>query len=55
MATVFRDRKGVLIVEFMQQGTTITSETYYKTLKKMVQGHSEQKAWNSEIQCTAPP
>jgi hypothetical protein len=24
MATVFWDRKGVLMVEFMQQGTTIT-------------------------------
>jgi hypothetical protein len=28
MATVFRDRKGVLMVEFMQQGTTVTSEVY---------------------------
>jgi alpha-amylase/alpha-mannosidase (GH57 family) len=26
MATVFWDRKGVLMVEFMQQGTTIMSE-----------------------------
>jgi hypothetical protein len=25
MATVFWDRKGVLVVEFMQQGTTIMS------------------------------
>jgi hypothetical protein len=25
MATVFWDRKGVLMVELMQQGTTITS------------------------------
>jgi hypothetical protein len=28
MATVFGDRKRVLMVEFMQQGTTITSEVY---------------------------
>jgi hypothetical protein len=28
MATVFWDRKGVLMVDFMQQGTTITTETY---------------------------
>jgi hypothetical protein len=34
MATVFWDRKGVLMVEFMQQGTTVTSEVYCKTLKK---------------------
>jgi hypothetical protein len=33
MAIVFWDRKGVLMVESMQQGTTITSEVYYKTLK----------------------
>jgi hypothetical protein len=31
MATVFWDRK---VVEFMQQGTTITSEVYCKTLTK---------------------
>jgi hypothetical protein len=36
MATIFWDRKGVLIVEFMQQGTTITSEVYCETLKSCV-------------------
>jgi hypothetical protein len=35
MAAVFWDRKGVLLVEFMQQGTTVTSEVYCETLKKM--------------------
>jgi hypothetical protein len=35
MATVFWDRKGVLMVEFMQQGTTITSEVYCKTLNQL--------------------
>jgi hypothetical protein len=34
MATVFWDRKRVLMVDFMQQGTTITSEVYCDTLKK---------------------
>jgi hypothetical protein len=33
MATVFWDRKGVLLVEFMQQEATITSEVYYGTKK----------------------
>jgi hypothetical protein len=28
MVTIFWDRKGVLMVEFMQQGTTETSEVY---------------------------
>jgi histone-lysine N-methyltransferase SETMAR len=35
MATVFWDRKGVLMVEFIQQGTTITSVVYCETLKKL--------------------
>jgi hypothetical protein len=34
MAAVLWDRKGVLIVEFMQQGTAIMSEVYCETLKK---------------------
>jgi hypothetical protein len=33
MAAVFWDRKGVLLVEFMQQKTTVVSEVYCKTLK----------------------
>jgi histone-lysine N-methyltransferase SETMAR len=35
MAIVFCDRKGVLMVESMQQGTTIMSEVYCETLKKL--------------------
>jgi histone-lysine N-methyltransferase SETMAR len=31
----FWDRKGVLMVEFMQEGTTITPEVYCETLKKL--------------------
>jgi hypothetical protein len=34
MAALFQDMNGVLMVEFMHQGTTITSEVYYETLKK---------------------
>jgi hypothetical protein len=35
-AAVFWSRKRVLIVEFMQQGTTITSEVSCETLKNYV-------------------
>jgi hypothetical protein len=35
MATVFWDRKEVLMVGFMQQGTAIMSEVYWRTLKKL--------------------
>jgi hypothetical protein len=49
IAAVFWDRKGVLMVEFIR-GTTITSEVYCKTLKKLHRaGHSEQKAWNADL------
>jgi hypothetical protein len=33
-ATVFSDMEGVLMVEFMQQGTTIMSQVHCETLKK---------------------
>jgi hypothetical protein len=58
VATVLWDRKGVLIMEFMRQGATITSEVYYETLRKLRRAsHSELKAWNADIQCTrsVPP
>ncbi|GBM92555.1 Histone-lysine N-methyltransferase SETMAR [Araneus ventricosus] len=35
MATVFWDRKGVLLVEFMPRGTTITATSYIKTLQRL--------------------
>jgi hypothetical protein len=51
-----QDKKGVLMVEFMQQGATITSEVYCETIKKLHRaGHSKQKAWNDDIKCSAPP
>jgi hypothetical protein len=55
MATVFWDRKMVLMVELMQQGTTITLEVCCEILKTTVQGHSEQMVWNADILCRAPP
>jgi hypothetical protein len=35
MATVLRNRKGVLLVDFMHQGTTITKEVYCETLCRL--------------------
>jgi hypothetical protein len=35
MAALLWDGKGVLMMEFMQQGTTKTSEVYYETLNKL--------------------
>jgi hypothetical protein len=33
MATIFLDRKGVILMEFMQKGITMTSQVYCETLK----------------------
>lgn len=35
MASVFWDRHGVLLVDFMQRGTTINAEAYCQTLRKL--------------------
>lgn len=35
MATIFWDQKGVVLAEFMEQGTTITKETYCETLRPL--------------------
>jgi hypothetical protein len=35
METVFLDRKGKLMVDFMQQGTALTSEVYCETQKEV--------------------
>jgi hypothetical protein len=39
----------VLIVEFMQQGTTITSEVYCNEKQ-----HRAIQAWNADSSCSAP-
>lgn len=35
MATVFWDREGVLLVDFLERGSTINSERYCETMKKL--------------------
>ena len=35
MCTVFWGRQGILLVEFLPQGTTINSAVYCATLKKL--------------------
>jgi hypothetical protein len=53
------DKKGVLIVKFIQQATTITSEVCRKNFKNQQQkitayGYSEQRVWSADNQYTAP-
>jgi hypothetical protein len=54
MASLFCDKKGVLMVEFMHQGTRITSDVHCEMLGKL---HSDQKAQNADMHYTrsAPP
>jgi hypothetical protein len=42
------------MVEFMQQGTTITSEVHCETLKHCVEP-LRKKAWNADTRCNARP
>ena len=35
MCTVFWDRQGVLLVEFLPQGATINYAVYFETLKRL--------------------
>jgi hypothetical protein len=56
MATVFWDRKVVLMVDFMEQGTTVTSHVYCETLQTCVgRAIRKQKLWNADIRCSALP
>jgi len=48
MATVFWDRKGVLLVDFMAHGTTINADRYCETLKKTQPGDSEPEKRNAD-------
>jgi hypothetical protein len=48
MTGVFWDTKGVLMVEFMQQGTTVTSEVYCKTQKK---NYVRPAIQNKDLEC----
>jgi hypothetical protein len=55
-ATVFWDRERVLMVEFMQQGITITSEVYCETLKRSAKGRpfrtKGMECWHP-VQCSS--
>jgi hypothetical protein len=35
MCTVFWDRHGVLLIDFMTQGTTINTDVYWETVSKL--------------------
>jgi hypothetical protein len=46
MATVFWDRKQVLMVEFMQQGTTLTNvRSVLRNTKKLPRAIQNQRCW----------
>jgi hypothetical protein len=49
MATVFWDRKGVVMMELMQKATTVTSAVYCENLKKNCTGSFRTKG----MQCSS--
>jgi hypothetical protein len=56
MATVFWDRKGVMMVQFMQIREHDNVRSVMRNTKIAASaGHSEQKAWNADIRCSALP
>lgn len=54
MASVFWDRKGILLVDFMPKGTTINADAYCETLKKLKKKHQRQKEGNADSWCVTP-
>jgi hypothetical protein len=54
MASVFLDRKGVLVMEFMQQRPTLMSDVYCKPLNKNSVGTFRKKGVDAGIHCSVP-
>lgn len=47
MATVFQDKKGILLVKFCDHGITVTAILYWGTLRKTYKSYTKQKIWDS--------
>ncbi|XP_035211475.1 histone-lysine N-methyltransferase SETMAR-like [Stegodyphus dumicola] len=45
MATVFWDRKGVLLIDFLPAGTTVNADRYCETLKKLRRAIQNRRRW----------
>jgi hypothetical protein len=54
MAKVFWDRKEVMMVEFMPEGTTLTLELYYETPKNLRMANQKKEARYADFRCSAP-
>ena len=50
MATVFWDMEGVLLVDFHERGSTINTERYCETLKKVKKSDSKQASGKTDFQ-----
>ncbi|KAG8173908.1 hypothetical protein JTE90_020212 [Oedothorax gibbosus] len=48
MCTVFLDRKGVLLVDFLPRNETINAAAYCETLNNLRRFNPEQKTWQVE-------
>lgn len=48
MASIFWERKGVILVDYMVCGTTINAQAYCETPSKIKKCHKEQKTGNAD-------
>jgi hypothetical protein len=55
MENVFWDRKGELMVGIHAKRDHNSIRSVLRNTKQTALGHSEQKAWNADIWCSAPP
>lgn len=55
MASVFWNRKGVILVDFMTRGTTINALAYCETLKKLRRGIQNKRRGNADKRSVSSP
>ena len=47
MATIFWDRKVILLIDFLERGLTINADAYCETVRKLRRAIQKQKTWNA--------
>ena len=47
VATVFWDRKGILLIDFLERGLTINADVYCETVRKLRRAIQNKRRWNA--------
>jgi hypothetical protein len=48
MVTVFRDLEGILLIEYLKRGSTITGEVYKETIRKLKAAIQQKRPHNCD-------